>query len=336
MDKSKRVTMFDVAKAAGVSHQTVSRVINQDARVAPETRERVMQAIQDLNYRPSRLARSLAAKHSRSLAVIAYGLNYYGPTQMVINIDKAARQAGYDIFFANIDPADDVDILAVSQRVTEWSVDGLLLIAPVQDSHYHQMLAYFKNIPVLQIDVAAGANTPSVIIDQRLGSYLITKHLLELGHRAIAEIRGPMNWHGAIARHEGFEQALGEYGLKAAGSFEGNWTSESGYQAAEALLRRSSFTAIVCANDQMALGAMARLREQGIAIPKGVSIVGFDDIPEAPFFSPALTTIRQDFSDLGRKGLEYLLAIIEDPHEEKRQHVIQPQLVLRDSSQAPS
>jgi DNA-binding LacI/PurR family transcriptional regulator len=145
-----------------------------------------------------------------------------------------------------------------------------------------------------------------------------------------------MNWHGAIARHEGFEEALAEFGLQAAGSIEGNWTSESGYQAAEALLRQSIFTAIVCANDQMALGAMARLREAGIAIPNDVSIVGFDDIPEAPFFSPALTTIRQDFSDLGRKGLGYLLAIIEDPDEEKRQHVIQPQLVLRDSTQAPS
>jgi LacI family transcriptional regulator len=335
MDKSKRATMFDVAKAAGVSHQTVSRVINQDARVAPETRERVMQAIQNLNYRPSRVARSLATRQSRSLAVITYGLNYYGPTQMVINIDKAARQAGYDIFFANVDPADDVDILAVSQRVTESSVDGLLLIAPVQDNHYRQMLAYFKDIPVLQIDVASGVNTPSVIIDQRLGSYLITKHLLELGHRAIAEIRGPMNWHGAIARHDGFEQALAEYGLQAAGSFEGNWTSESGYQAAQALTQ-FSFSAIVAANDQMALGAMAYLREHGIAIPQDVSLVGFDDIPEARFFSPALSTVRQDFSDLGRKGLEYLVAMIENPEEEKRQYVIQPQLIIRESSHAPS
>lgn len=331
MDKSKRVTMFDVAKAANVSHQTVSRVINQDARVAPETRERVLQAIQDLNYRPSRLARSLAAKQSRSLAVISYGLNYYGPTQMVINIDKAARQAGYDIFFANIDPADDVDILAVSQRVTEWSIDGLLLIAPVQDSHYHQMLAYFRDIPVLQIDIAAGADTASVIIDQRSGSYAITQHLLELGHREIAEIRGPMNWHGAIARHEGFEAALGEYGLQAVGSVEGNWTAESGYEAAKLLMAKQSFTALVAANDQMALGAIAYLREAGLGIPEAISVVGFDDIPEARFFSPALSTVRQDFSDLGRKGLEYLVALIENPNEEKRQYVIQPQIILRES-----
>jgi DNA-binding LacI/PurR family transcriptional regulator len=334
MDKARRITMIDVAKLAGVSHQTVSRVINEDSRVAPETRERVLEVIKRLNYRPSRLARSLASHQSRTLAVISYGLSYYGPTQMMINIEKAARNASYDIFFANIDPSEELDILAVSQRVMEWSVDGVLLIAPVKDKHYRQMLAQFTNIPVLQIDIEAGATVPSVIIDQYLGSYLVTRHLLELGHRAIAEIRGPMNWHGAVARHQGFEAALKEQKLSPVASLEGNWTAESAYQCTETLLREKHFTAIVAANDQMALGAIACLRENKLTVPGDVSIVGFDDIPEARYFTPPLTTVKQDFSALGLKGIEYLLAMIDNHDAAQGQTVIQPEIIIRQSTKS--
>jgi DNA-binding LacI/PurR family transcriptional regulator len=334
MDKSKRITMIDVAKLAGVSHQTVSRVINEDSRVAPETRERVLDVIKRLNYRPSRLARGLAAHQSRTLAVISYGLSYYGPTQMMINIEKAARNASYDIFFSNIDPTEELDILAVSQRVMEWSVDGVLLIAPVKDRHYRQMLVQFTNIPVLQIDIEANSTVPSVIIDQYLGTYRITQHLLELGHRAIAEIRGPMDWHGAIARHQGFEDALKAEKLTAVASLEGNWTAESAYQCTENLLKEKQFTAIVAANDQMALGVIACLREHQLSVPDDVSVVGFDDIPEARYFAPPLTTVQQDFSALGLKGIEYLLAMIENPEAAQGQYVIQPQIIIRQSTKA--
>jgi DNA-binding LacI/PurR family transcriptional regulator len=334
MDKSKRITMIDVAKLAGVSHQTVSRVINEDSRVSHETRERVLEVIKRLNYRPSRLARGLAAYQSRTLAVISYGLSYYGPTQMMINIERAARNASYDIFFANIDPAEEVDSRAVSERVMEWSVDGVLLIAPFRDRHYHQMLSQLTSIPVLQIDIEAYSSSPSVIIDQYRGTYLITKHLLELGHRDIAEICGPMNWHGAVARHQGFEAALKEQKLSPAASFEGNWTAESGFQCTEALLQDAKFTAIVVANDQMALGAMACLKEHNLDVPNDISIVGFDDIPEARYFAPPLTTVQQDFADLGLKGIEYLLAMIENPEAAQGQFVIQPEIILRQSTKA--
>jgi LacI family transcriptional regulator len=335
VDKSRRITMIDVAKAAGVSHQTVSRVINHDPRVAPETRQRVTTVIEALHYRPSRLARSLATRQSRTLAVITYDLSYYGPTQMVINIERAARAAGYDIFLANIDPSNEQDIGAVAGRIAEWSVDGALLIAPVADTHYQQMVAQLNHLAVLQIDVAPGAPGASVIIDQHQGSYTITRHLLELGHRRIAEICGPMQWHGALARHRGFEAALAEAGLAAAVSVEGSWTAESGYRAAQQIMEGAGCSAIVAANDQMALGAIGYLTQRGLQVPQDVSVVGFDDIPEAAYFLPQLTTIRQDFSTLGRTGLEYLVRLIEHPETVRKQVVIEAGLIVRASTARP-
>ena len=332
MYKPKHMTMIDVAKAANVSHQTVSRVINDHPRVASETRERVLKVIRELNYRPSRVARSLAAKQTRTLALVAYDMSYYGPTQMVINIEKAARSAGYDMFFANIDPEAVSDIVSIANLIAERSVDGALLIAPVMDIQYSRMIDQLTNIPVLQIDIAQGADSPSVVIDQRLGGYIIAKHLIELGHREICEITGPMNWHGAIARHLGFQQALDEHGLHPAGSVEGDWTATSGYEMTRQLLQKAHFTAIASANDQMALGSMNRLRQHNLRVPHDVSVCGFDDIPEAQFFDPPLTTIRQDFAALGRIGLEYLIEMIEHRDVYSGQRIIDPVLVVRESS----
>lgn len=335
MNQQKRVTMIDVARAAGVSHQTVSRVINQDPKVAPETRQRVLQVIDALNYHPSRVARGLAARQTRTLAVITYDLSYYGPTQIVLNIERAAREAGYDILFINIDPADEPGLSSVANRVRGWAVDGALLIAPVADQHYDDMVEQFDGLPLVQLDVAAGVDVPSVIIDQHLGGYRITEHVIQLGHRAICELRGPLDWHGAVARHAGLEAALAAHGLASVGSVEGNWTAESGYQAVESLLEMGHFTALIAANDQMALGAISALSARGLGVPDDISVVGFDDIPEARFFAPPLTTVRQDFSMVGHSGLEMLIAMIEQPEKGPyRQRVIEPTLVVRESAKS--
>lgn len=336
MDKQKRVTMVDVAKAAGVSYQTVSRVINNDAKVAPETRARVLQLIQELNYHPNRAARNLAANQSHTLAVITYDMSFFGPTQMVISIERAARDAGYDLFFANINSMTADAVKSLTHRIMEWAVDGVLLIAPVENidfSYMQERLAQNK-VPLLQIDIQPGSKQPSVIIDQHHGSYLITKHLIELGHQRICEISGPLNWYSASARHAGFMQALTESGLNAIASTEGNWTAASGYEAAKTLLGKD-FTAIVVANDQMAVGVMSLLAENGLRIPEDVSVVGFDDIPEARFFATPLTTIRQDFPTLGQRGLQYLIEMIEEPSTLQGQRIIKPQLICRASSAAP-
>jgi len=331
----KRVTMLDVAKQAGVSYQTVSRVINHHPSVAPETRERVLQVIQTLNYRPNKAARSLAARQSRTIAVITYTMAYYGPTQMVVNIELNAREAGYDVIFSNIEPMSGDGIDAAIERLTQWSVDGVLLIAPVANNRYAHLVEEVSDIPLIQIDIAPGAPVPSVIVDQRYGSRSITEHLIALGHRHICEISGPRYWFGALARHEGWLDALKGAGLEPTASIEGDWTAEGGCTAALRLLDNYQFTAIVVGNDQMALGAISALHRRGIRVPEDVSVVGFDDIPESAYFLPPLTTIRQDFSELGRQGLDYLVALIQKPGDGGGQHVITPELVVRSSTAPP-
>ena len=330
-----RVTMMDVAHRAGVSYQTVSRVINDHPNVAVETRARVLAVISELNYRPNKAARSLATRKSQTLAMITYSMKYYGPTQMVINVEQCARESGYDLIFSNIDGLTGAGMDATIDSLFRWAVDGILLIAPVASSHYEYMVQQFRHTPLIQLDNVPGSPHPSVIIDQNAGSCAITRHLIELGHQQIACITGPMNWFGAAARHRGWLDALTEAGLTPAASTAGDWTAQGGYEAAGRLLDNHDFTALVVANDQMAVGVIRALSERGLCVPRDVSVVGFDDIPEAAYFSPPLTTIRQDFSALGRQGLQYLIQLIQDPTL-SGQRVIQPQFVLRESTASPA
>jgi len=329
--KNKRTTMLDVARLAGVSYQTVSRVLNTHPNVAPETRDRVLRIIDEMKYRPSQAARSLAARRSQSLAVITYTMQHYGPTQMIANIDRFVREAGYDLIVVHVDPLSSASMDAAVDRILRWSADGVLMIAPIKNAYYLQLVDEFANTPLIQIDIAPGSATPSVIVDQREGSRLMTQLLLDSGHRRICEISGPLDWFGAMARHQGMRDALGA--IEPVASIAGDWTAESGYSAMTALLNRQdlAFTALVIGNDQMALGAMSALRERGLHVPDDISIGGYDDIPEAAYFSPALTTVRQDFSELARQGVTYLIDLIEESGRARGQQVIAPQLIQRQS-----
>jgi DNA-binding LacI/PurR family transcriptional regulator len=180
-------------------------------------------------------------------------------------------------------------------------------------------------------------NVPSVMFDQRFGSHLATEHLIKLGHRRMSEISGPLNWFDAMARHQQWESSLRDARLTPSNSVEGDWTAIGGYNALHRLLEAGSdFTALVVGNDQMALGAMRALREHNLHVPGDVSVVGFDDIPEAAYFEPPLTTVRQDFSQLGEIGVRYLISRIRQPDEPPKQHIIFPQLIVRDSTTPPS
>jgi DNA-binding LacI/PurR family transcriptional regulator len=331
----KRVTMMDVAEASGVSYQTVSRVINNHPSVAPGTRERVLEAIQKLNYRPNKAARSLATRQSHTLAVITYNMRFFGPTQMIVNIEQSAREAGYDLIFSNFDPLRDSDVGAIADSVLQWSVDGILIIAQVASAAYDELVTQFRDIPLIQIDNEPGATTPSIIVNQYTGSRAITQHLIDLGHRDICEITGPRYAFGALARHNAWQDALADADLSPLPSYEGDWSAASGYTIMQRLLAECHFTALVAGNDQMALGAISALREHGLRVPEDVSVVGFDDIPEAAYFAPPLTTVRQDFNELGRQGLAYLVELIQVPGTLHEQRVIAPQLVMRGSTCPP-
>jgi DNA-binding LacI/PurR family transcriptional regulator len=335
-DSTRRVTMHDVARQAGVSYQTVSRVINNHPYVAEDTRTRVLQVIADLGYRPNKAARSLAAQQSRTLAVIMFGMDYYGPAQMMINIERAAKAAGYDLIFSNVAQSTVPEMRDALDSLEGWLVDGILAITPVLGVTSEEMQALSAHIPLVQIDIQADAETPSVIVDQQLGAALVTQHLIDLGHRHIAEISGPLHWHGAIARHRSWEQTIYQAGLRPGPTLEGDWTSRSSYELAGQILDRDpAITGLVVGNDQMALGAIRALRERGLRIPADISITGFDDIPEASYFEPPLTTVRQAFDALGIAGVECLIQLIEHPTQPLGQHVIRPQFIPRASTASP-
>ncbi len=331
--RKQRYTLNDVAKDAGVSYQTVSRVINDHPSVSPETRQRVQEVIRALGYRPNKVAKSLVASQSNTLAILTFGISHYGPTQMVLNIERAAKNLGYDLIFSNVGQATYEEISHALDSLSGRRVDGIVSISPVVGIAYEEMLECCHDIPVVLIDPQFGLEIPSVIVDQRYGSRLATEHLIELGHQRIAEISGPLNWFGAIARHVQWMETVHQAGLTPMMSVEGDWSARSGYEALRRLLKEDpNFTALVVGNDQMALGASYALSEQGRRIPQDVSIVGFDDIPEAAFFQPPLTTIRQEFDQLGDIGVRYLLELIHNPDTPIEQHVLYPELVVRKSS----
>lgn len=338
MNKSnhKRITLNDVALLAGVSSQTVSRVVNNHPYVSEETRRRVLTAIRKLNYSPNRAARSLATRRSCTLGVVSFDIAFYGPAQMVMNIEQTAKRRGYTVSLATTDSMTLEEVRQAVIDVGGDALDGLLLIAPVIGVSYEDLARVCGPVPFVQIDIELSAKVPSVVIDQRYGSHLVTQHLIDLGHCRIAEICGPQMWYGAQARHASWRETMLAAGLQPGPSFEGDWTARSGYKAARALLAgHADFTALVVGNDQMALGAMAALRERGLRVPEDVSVVGFDDIPEAAYFAPPLTTVRQNFAALGEQSVEYLMALIENPGTPVHQRVLYPQFVERQSTQPP-
>lgn len=333
--KKARATIHDVARHAEVSYQTVSRVVNNHPSVSSDTRARVKAAIRELGYHPNKVAKSLVGNQSHTLAIMTFGMSHYGPTQMVLNIERAAKSLGYDLIFSNITEASYEHIQKALGSLAGRQVDGILAISPVVGISYQEMVELCWDVPIVQIDPEFGLEVPSVIVDQKYGSQLATEHLIRLGHQQIAEISGPLNWFGAIARHEQWLETMHQAGLTPMMSVEGDWSAKSGYNAAQRLITEDrGITALVVGNDQMALGAIYALHEHNLRVPYDISIVGFDDIPESAFFSPPLTTVQQDFNQLGEIGVKYLLELVHNPNTSIEQHVILPKLIIRNSTSA--
>lgn len=334
--KAKKATLNDVAALSGVSYQTVSRVINNHPSVAESTRKRVLKIIEELDYRPNRAARSLVTRRSQTIGIISYGVKYYGPTQMLMNIEAAVRHQGYGLALTTTDELSLPELGRAIKDLVSQNVDGIVIITPIADVDLTRVTKLCANTPFVMVDADPSAHIPSVAIDQRHGATLATRHLIDLGHRKICEISGPLNWYDAKLRHEGWLATLHQAGLAPGPSIEGDWTAAGGYTAMQQLLAKGhEFSAVFIGNDQMALGAIRALREVGICVPLDISIVGFDDVPEAAYFDPPLTTIRQDFQALGQQSVEYLLALITKPSTPLHQRVLYPNLIVR-SSTAPA
>jgi len=324
----KTITLQDVANYCGVSHQTVSRVINGNPNVAEATRQRVSAAIETLGYKPNQAARTLVTRRTSMLEVITYGLAYYGPAQMVEGVELAAKAHGYRVIFSSLEDVQEV-------RRSGVEADGIVAIVPVQSYVFDELERAFSNTPLIKIGIKPGDPSASVVIDQAGGTQKITQHLIDYGHRNIAYVSGPSAWYDAVARQESWLATLRKNGITPGLSETGEWTAASGYLATQRLIERGrgSFTAIVAANDQMALGAISALRQNGLRVPEDVSIVGFDDVPESEYFDPPLTTVRQDLAMVGKQSVDYLLQLIQKPDTPLFQQVIYPEIVYRGSVQ---
>lgn len=331
---SQKVTMLDVAKVCGVSYQTVSRVINNSPDVSEKTRREVLRAIQTLGYHPNQLARSLKTRRSSILEVITFGVETYVPRELIVAMGRAAIAHGYSLMFTDI-PQDD---LGEEKRLYAHLNSGLceaaILTAPVENRLFEKISAEPPGLPVLQIRNRRGSTAPSVMIDQFAGSQLATQHLLDLGHRQIAEISGPLNYHEALSRHNAFMDTLRTRSLEPAGWVEASeWMPQDGYQAARQLLEsKTPFSGLIVSNDYLALGALRALAEHGLQVPNDVSIVGFDDTPESAFYLPPLTTVKQDYEALGYQSIHYLVELINQPDTPANQRVLMPSLIVRHST----
>ena len=340
--KNMRATIKEVASVAGVSTQTVSRVINERPDVSPETRKRVQEVVKKLSYQPSALARSLISQRSHTLGVVTAGLRHIGPSRTLSGITSAAEEAGYSVLLKELPSYDTEDISPIFQAFLSHHVDGIIWAV----SEVGENRKWLNNppadieVPLVFITMGPRDDLSVVTIDNYLGGRMAVAHLLEQGYRKIGHISGPLEWWEARQRMAAWKDALREAGLEAdpRQCVEGNWSSASGALAIEKLFYQfPEMDAIFVANDQMALSVLQFFLEKKICIPTDIGIVGFDNIAESAFFSPALTTVQQDQHQIAEIAVAQVLKIIEsgwqdvDPiHPESI--VLPPTLVVRQSS----
>lgn len=325
--------MSDVAALAGVSHQTVSRVLNDQPSVLPATRRRVLDAIATLGYRRNRAARALVTRRTGTIGVLSSGSALFGPTSTLIAVEGAARDAGRYVSVATLPQWDASEVAGVLDHFLSEGVDGIVVIA-AHDEAVEAVQAFGVPVPTVMVG-PVGLPDPlrSVAVDQYTGGRLAVRHLLELGHRHVAHLAGPLDWLDARRRIEGWRDELATAGVVAGEPIAGDWSADRGYAVGRELAGGALPTAVFAANDQLALGLLRAFAEAGVRVPADVSVVGFDDVDGSAHFFPPLTTVRQEFGALGRRCLEVLLAAIAG--EAVESGLIAPGLVVRASSGPP-
>jgi len=329
--KNKRITMREVADLAGVSYQTVSRVVNEMRDVAPKTRERVLKLLGEVGYRPNLTARELANQQSSVVGVVIFGTRYQGPTQIMVSIEQAAKEMGFSVMFTGIAEESVDEIRRAVTELCSHQVRGVLIHLPIEIELSH-LEKVCRDIHLVAVDSDFGFKTTSVFVNQELGSRLATRHLIKLGHRQIGFLGAPLIWRAAKLRYEGWRKELMAHHLAPGPRFEADWSAAGGFSVTRDFIikRREEISALVVANDQMAIGAIRAFEEQRIRVPDDISIVGFDDIPEAGFIRPPLTTIKQDFAELGK--LSVLCLVDQLNGKVCRDRTIRPKLIERNTT----
>lgn len=329
----KRATIRDVATHAGVSHQTVSRVINGSPNVATGTRERVLQTISALGYVPSPMARGLISNRTHSIGIVAEDISDQTFARWVAGAERAARARGFYLMIGSVEPEEDER--GYLRLMLERRVEGLLLARPHAAVDLRDLERLAKaGVPIVSI---GSSRVPGIVVDvdNRQGGYDATRHLLEQGHRAIATFVGPAEWPSSEARHEGYRAALAEAGIpydEALVERAADWGLESGREAAGRLCKKGArFTALFAHSDLIALGAIRELRLSGQAVPGDVSVVGYDDLPVAPYMDPPLTTVRQPMEELGALAATLLLDQLAGEAPVTGDQLLPAELITRDS-----
>ena len=323
--------MSDVGRLAGVSHQTVSRVINGSPHVKPETRERVLQAMLELGYRPNFVARALVTGRSRTLGVVSFDTSLYGPASTLLGIERAAHEEEYFVIVASLKSLNRESIVEAVERLRRHGVDGILAITPLEEAADALRHAP-DDAPLLAVEAGPEESVPVVAVDQVSGAVMATSHLLDLGHENVWHIAGPSNFLESGQRLVGWRTTLERTGIEPPAPLRGDWSARAGYDLGRRLSTDPAVTAIFVANDQMALGVLRAMHEHGKRVPEDVSVVGFDDIPEAPFFLPPLTTVRQDFDEVGSRSVRLLLRMIETGELPPSAPRVEPELIVREST----
>lgn len=329
--RARDANIFDVARLAGVSHQTVSRVINDHPSVRPATRARVEKAIAQLQYSPSPAARALVTRRTRTIGLVTPGVSDYGPTSIAMHFNFAARAARYNVQSVSA-PSDPQGIRDVVDGLLRQRVDGLVLV--VTDVAVLELVRGLDlSIPLVAAASTARRGPLLVSIDQYRGARTAVRHLAELGHGRILHLAGPTTALDSIERVRGWRDEVAAHRLEAVDPVHGDWSAAGGYRLG-LQLDLAPGDAVFVGNDHMAIGLLSALRERGLTVPDDVSVVGFDDVPEAGYLLPPLTTVRQDFETLGQLIMQKVLLAVEEPLTVTEDTPIPTRLILRASTRS--
>jgi LacI family transcriptional regulator len=335
--RSNAPTIIDVARESGVSYSTVSRTLNGYEFVKPSTREKILQAAKKLGYVPNQQARSLAGGRSNLIGVLVPALSNDYISEILRGIDEELAKSNYNLILYTTHRHQGKESTYVA-TIMNGGADGLLLVVPLISTPYLDALRQ-QDFPYVLIDQSDKAEkSPIVNGTNRQGAYEATRYLIELGHRRIGFISGLIGLNSATERLEGYSAALSDHGIPLRNAFiaKGNFGERGGYAAAQKLLELAEApTAIFAANDLSAFGAIEAIRQHGLRIPEDISVIGFDDIPQASLVYPKLTTVRQPLAQIGREAVTMLLEYIENPAQGMRQVTLETQLVIRDSCASP-
>lgn len=334
---SSRPGMKDVAQLAGVSQKTVSRVINNEPAVRTHVRQRVWAAAQQLGYQRNAAARELIRGRSHRIGVVSLGTVLYGPASILIGMERAASLAGYSLSVVTTQEGDVGGIQRAVDNLLDHGVEGIVLSEPIDEGPGATITC---PVPVVSLGRMPGLRGPDVLtaggVEQVRAARLATEHLLDLGHGTVWHVSGPLRWWAAAARAKGWADVLSAAGTDQPPILEGDWTPQSGYEMGRRLVDSTGVTAVFAGNDDMAIGIIRALTEAGIQVPAQVSVVGMDDIPAAAYLSPALTTVRQDFAEFARRGLESLVKRIEGADRNNSLRGPAVRLVVRQSTAPPA